>query len=356
MKFFLPFIIGSFFLVSGQAQYDYIFEDLSGDDLFNALRGDYKPGLVLPYDNARDILFGTIDKKNDSLECIYSGYKVYLPPGQDPTTAACEGDGCPGINTEHVYPQSLWNGGNNPRADMHHLFPTKAAVNGARASFPFADINDASTDTWYFEDQETGNIPTSNIDMYSESVNGFFEPRESVKGDIARAMFYFYTMYRNEANGEDPNFFNNQVNTLCEWHNNDPVDYDEAERTWEIAEYQQGKPNPFVLDCTLASRIYCSDIGWYCNYVVGVKDDFLSEIQFKISPNPTREYVQLEWDEQATSTEELEVTFYDMLGNELKKVKSQSGQIWDVSEFPNGMLMVKIQSRRQIATKKFMKM
>ena len=80
-----------------------------------------------------------------------------------------------------------------------------------------------------------------------------FEPREEQKGNTARAMFYFYAMYSNVADDE---FFELQKETLMNWHYYDAADEIETERTWEIAQYQDGLPNPFVLDSTLAGRIW----------------------------------------------------------------------------------------------------
>ena len=40
------------------------------------------------------------------------------------------------------------------------------------------------------------------------------------------------------------------------WHEQDPINEDEITRTWQIAEYQENKPNPFILDATLIYRAY----------------------------------------------------------------------------------------------------
>ena len=61
-------------------------------------------------------------------------------------------------------------------------------------------------------------------------------------------MFYFYTMYEQEANIADPNFFQVQKNTLYEWHLYDPVDVLELDRTALIARYQDGYVNPYILN------------------------------------------------------------------------------------------------------------
>ncbi|HAW05426.1 MAG TPA: endonuclease I, partial [Saprospirales bacterium] len=107
------------------AQYDHIsvFSHLNGDDLYEEIVDTYKPDVVLTYGMARDTMFSKIDGVNDSLECIYTGMKRYLIPGEDPTQAVYL-DGAPnGINTEHSYPQSKGASDGNARSDMHHLYP-----------------------------------------------------------------------------------------------------------------------------------------------------------------------------------------------------------------------------------------
>ena len=66
-------------------------------------------------------------------------------------------------------------------------------------------------------------------------------------------MVYFYTMYSQQA---DENFWQIQKDVLLNWNHIDPPDEEEISRTWEIASYQQNKPNPFVVDPTLFDRVY----------------------------------------------------------------------------------------------------
>lgn len=239
------------------AQHQDVFPSDEGNILLQKLVQHYKPNSVYDYSNARDTLFAKVYAQGTSLKCVYTDYDVYLPPNQDPTTAVYMGGAPNGINTEHTYPQSKGATG-NAKSDMHHLYPTRIDVNGDRGSKPFYEIPDTQTDTWYFEGQQTSGTPSSSvIDQYSELSNNYFEPREAHKGNVARAMMYFYTMYKNQADNADPNFFNIQKSTLCDWHILDPVDDAEWERTHIIASHQDGKANPFVLDCTLAARTYC---------------------------------------------------------------------------------------------------
>jgi len=195
-----------------------------------------------------------IDRKDDgSVYGIYTNYSVFLPEsGVDPSTHLYEN----GINCEHIWPQSLYEGGEPLKSDMHALRPCKDNVNSARGNKAFNDVLDSQTATWYWQDSQTSNIPSSNIDEYSENHGTYFEPREDRKGDIARTMFYFYTMYSEEA---DDDFFEVQKGVLQTWHDQDPADEDELNRTWAIAPYQQNKPNPFILDATLVGRAYFYD-------------------------------------------------------------------------------------------------
>ena len=123
------------------AQHQDVFPDLSGGDLLDAVQVAFTPEDVLTYSTARDTLFKSVYAVDDSLECVYSGWKRYLDPSLDPTQAVFTNNGDDlDINTEHCYPQSKGAEVGNGRADMHHLFPTRATVNSNRANDPFMDI------------------------------------------------------------------------------------------------------------------------------------------------------------------------------------------------------------------------
>ena len=225
--------------------------DLKGKSLLNALAKDYAPKRSLGYGRARDILYTQIDNQNGMLRTLYSGFEAPVDPNAEkPRQAAL----AQGINAEHVWPQSLGATG-AAKSDLHHLFPARAEVNGDRSNFPFAEIPDRQSISWYLDDDELNEIPAPDeIDLYSEGKRGAFEPRESKKGDIARAIFYFKAIYPDQ----DPkNFFKPQQSTLCAWDQNDPVDAQEQERSHAIALTPQGNENPFVLDPSLSTRTFC---------------------------------------------------------------------------------------------------
>ncbi len=138
------------------------------------------------------------------------------------------------------------------KSDMHHLRPCKTNVNSSRGNSPFGEVNTSQVNHWYWLEYDLTSPPSQNIDEYSESASGLFEPREDMKGDIARSIFYFYTMYSDVA---DNNFFNIQKEQLYEWHQIDPITAQEIARTNKISEYQD-YPNPFIIDESLIQRCY----------------------------------------------------------------------------------------------------
>ena len=250
-KWIILFLLGS--LPFGQ---DVIGDGLYEDELIDFLQGNYKTSTTLGYTMARDTMYLRIDRIDGQVKGIYTNYSLPLPDGVDPSTHLYQNGSSNGINCEHVWPQSLYEGGEPIKSDMHALRPCKNNVNSARNNKPFDESTDTQTITWYWQNSQTSNIPSSNIDEYSENHGSYFEPREDRKGDIARTMFYFYTMYSEVA---DDDFFEGQKEVLKTWHEQDPANEDEITRTWGIAGYQQNKPNPFILDATLVERAYFYD-------------------------------------------------------------------------------------------------
>ncbi|MBI1240550.1 endonuclease [Umezakia ovalisporum] len=227
-----------------------IFPGLSGEALKSQLAAEYQVKNSLNYDLARDYMYSQLDNDHGIVRGIYSDYAVQVNPNSSsPRRDAFQG----GINAEHSWPQSKGATG-IAKSDLHSLFPARAKINSLRSSLPLTDIDDRQTNLWIIKDQEFRSIPSVSIDAYSESVASAFEPREEVKGNLARALFYFYTMYESQA---DASFFRQQKQTLCKWNSLDPLDAQEIKRSHAIA-LKQGNENPFVLDSTLVDRTYCN--------------------------------------------------------------------------------------------------
>jgi len=256
-------LIGLFFLTASQpiiAQTDAIGGNLTDSLLINYLQSNYYPTNSKNYDTARDFMYGSIDVQNDSVRCVYTGLLAF----SDGTTRTPTSDGGLSFNTEHSWPQSFYDSNEPMRGDIHHLFPVWSSVNSSRNNNPFAEIPDELTTSWWYWENGTSvsEIPSENKDAYSEYYNNLFEPREDHKGNLARAMFYFWTMYYDNAyvvadDNDNQAFFDGMKSTLYSWHILDPVDANEVSRSL-AAEGVQGNRNPFIHDTTLVRRAYFS--------------------------------------------------------------------------------------------------
>ncbi len=271
-------------LALGQYQQERLFPELSGEILLDEVVDQYKATILFfDYGTTRDTMFREVYAVNDSLECVYSGHTLYMDPNRDPTTTVFMNGADNGINTEHTYPRSKGAAFGNAKSDMHHLYPARAMVNEERSNFPFGDIEDDKATKWFWKDQTLLTKPHENLDEYSEWKWQVFEPRESHKGNVARAVMYFYTMYKAQADAEDPDFFWDMLPDLCNWHFEDPVDSAEYTRTWLIAQWQQ-HPNPFVLDCSLATRTYCTEmISDDCELAVPIVETKTNDVKMTYS-------------------------------------------------------------------------
>lgn len=253
MQAHIPTLLSTLLLSVGLQAQESVLPDLSGEELIEALSEAYYPERLLSLSQVKDTLYSVIDiGSDDSLRCIYSDRAVYVPKGVDPSqTVFMNGDG---INLEHLWPQSKGAGdGTAGQTDMYHLVPSRVDINSMRANNPFSESADDLTDMWYYLNYSEMSIPNEMIEVYSEADELRFEPREDRKGDIARALFYFYSIHNADA---DQSFFDQQLSTLCSWHIADPVDDRELIRAERIKAYQ-GNTNPFLLDCTLPSRAFC---------------------------------------------------------------------------------------------------
>lgn len=144
-------------------------------------------------------------------------------------------------NREHVWAKSHGDFGTSmgPGTDLHHLRPTDVSVNGARGN----------------KDFDNGGSPQGEApDTYTD--NDSWEPRDEVKGDVARMIFYMDVRYEGDSgeldlevndrvsNGSAP--YHGKRSTLIEWHNLDPVDDLERQRNDIIYHDYQHNRNPFI--------------------------------------------------------------------------------------------------------------
>jgi hypothetical protein len=117
-------------------------------------------------------------------------------------------------------------------------------------------------------------------------------------------------MYQTQADNADPEFFGLQKDVLCEWHDLDPVDQLEWERSKMIGKWQDDKANPFVLDCTLAGRMYCPAVSAACQLVDVDVEEIVEE--FRLIQNPFSSAILLEGASAQNKIHDVKI--YSLLG------------------------------------------
>lgn len=139
--------------------------------------------------------------------------------------------------------------------DAHHLVPAERRMNSIKNNRYFDDCHDGIDDT-NVEDRGFGNYTCG---------EWFFEPRDEVKGDVARMLFYMAVRYEGETGDyidleliadlkelvPDQHIQDNRLPyygnlaVLLRWHIEDPVDEWELLRNEAIYQFQ-GNRNPFI--------------------------------------------------------------------------------------------------------------
>jgi len=229
--------------LKGQGEYSIPYynatKNKSEEELKSTLKSIISTGQIsLGYNTARDNMFMTIDNQKtngqgasvNTLECIYTGRKAvgYTSRSDAQTNYT--------FNTEHTWPQSLFNSAEPMVCDLHHLFPTDNAANNSRSNYPFGVAT-----TPYVND--VVNNPSH------LGSNTIYEPRNAQKGRTARAMMYFVLRYQDYSN-----FFLNQETILRKWNNDFPPNAIDKKRNTDILLVQKNR-NPFVDYPQYAERI-----------------------------------------------------------------------------------------------------
>lgn len=247
MRLFLLFVLCSF---TGAAQIPPGYYDpaigLTGEPLKTTLNDIIQDHVEFPYTSSNtdtwDILKETDkDTSNpNNVILLYSGWSV---------DAAQEYNSGNGWNREHVWPQSRgpFNTNIGIGTDVHALRPTDISVNSARNNRWFAECSEEYIDA----DGPTGS--------YLSSTGWLWKPRDEVKGDVARMIFYMVVRYEGE-NGEldlelidylptDNNSnlpLHAKLSDLLLWHEQDPVSDWERNRNDIIYYNYQENRNPFI--------------------------------------------------------------------------------------------------------------
>ena len=153
-------------------------------------------------------------------------------------------------NREHVWAKSHGGFSNNsyPGTDIHHVRAADKTVNSSRGNKDFDNGGES-------HHEATG----------CKTDTDSWEPRDGIKGDIARMMFYMAVRYEKD-DSYDLQLVNNVTDsnskgehgvlgTLLKWHIQDPVDQFEKNRNNKIQDIQ-GNRNPFIDHPEFAQKIW----------------------------------------------------------------------------------------------------
>ncbi|MGW7457258.1 endonuclease I family protein [Streptomyces sp. NPDC054797] len=209
-------------------------EGKTGAELKTALHNIIKTQSKVSYDGVWNALKVTDqDPANpNNVILVYSGRsQSKASNGGDPND----------WNREHVWAKSHGEFGTStgPGTDLHHLRPEDVTVNSTRGN----------------KDFDLGGSPVSEAPGSLTDADSF-EPRDAVKGDVARMLLYMAVRYEGDDgfadlemndrvnNGSAPLF--GRISLLKQWNQMDPPDAFEQRRNQVIFDTYQHNRNPFI--------------------------------------------------------------------------------------------------------------
>ncbi|EKA62776.1 endonuclease I [Janibacter hoylei PVAS-1] len=206
---------------------------LTGSALKSRLHDIISTHTVLSYDQVWDGI-KDVDEDPQDTSSVVLLYKGTSSPKSN------NGGGVDNWNREHVWAKSHGDFGtsNGPGTDLHHLRPTDVTVNSDRGNLDFDNGGSENGEA-------AGN--------YSDSDS--WEPRDEVKGDVARMIFYMAVRYEsgdridlevNDQVNNGSNPYMGRLSVLKQWSQEDPPDAFEQRRNERIFDNWQGNRNPFI--------------------------------------------------------------------------------------------------------------
>ena len=269
------------FWIQGQIPAGY-YDDadgLSGNALKTALHGIIDNHTELSYAAVVDALKVTDEDPDNAnnVICFYTGWSY---------AKSNFGGGASQWNREHTWSKSHGDFGESPPegTDLHHMKPTDVTVNSKKGNKDFDDGGTLYVDG----DGSTGCYYTT----YT------WEPRDEVKGDVARMIFYMETRYEGDAGELDlemVDYVNSAPNdeplygkksTLLLWHQNDPVDDFERNRNDVIYNDYQGNRNPFIDHPEYVARIWGGAKAEPSNHVADFENKGAIELNWTDATGP----------------------------------------------------------------------
>lgn len=304
-------------------------EGLTGDQLKAALHNIIDGHTEYSYNDLRDFILMATDEDPDNPNNIIL---LYTGRSQNKNTF---GGNANDWNREHVWAKSHGNFGETPPCgtDAHHIRPTDASVNSSRGN----------------KDFDMGGVE------HTEALGNYYttytwEPRDAVKGDVARMIFYMAVRYEGD-NGEpdlevvdwvntSPNPVFGKYSTLIQWHQQDPPDAFEINRNEVIYSYQHNR-NPFIDHPEYLLQIY--------DPTNGVNESKIN--QLSIYPNPAKDFISIQVENSDLNNSEISIS--NIFGNTVYKNTFHENEKIELMDFPSGLYIINVVLDRQIYSQKF---
>lgn len=293
-------------------------EGLSGDQLKQALHQIIDDHDEYSYDDLRDFILKNTDEDPNNPNNVIL---LYTGRSQPKSTF---GGGADDWNREHVWARSHGDFGNSAPCgtDAHHIRPTDASVNSSRGSLDFDAGGQQHPEATgcYFDDDS-------------------WEPRDEVKGDVARMIFYMAVRYEGGSGEPDlevvdavntsPQPEHGKLSTLLAWNFQDSPDSFELNRQEVIFDYQ-GNRNPFT------------DHPEYADYIWGSPAAAPNEKKqgFIIYPLPPGEHLHIKKHGNALQ-QDISLQILNSAGQTVENniLQGNSIQTIHVGDFPKGIYM-----------------
>ncbi len=291
---------------------------LYGSALKTALHGIIDDHDAPSYNDLRDFILPATDEdpqNPDNVILLYTGRS------QAKSTFGSAPDEW---NREHVWAKSHGDFGNLPPCgtDAHMVRPTDVSVNADRGNKDF--------------DEGGQQHPEATSCYFTEYT---WEPRDEVKGDVARMILYMDVRYEGD-NGEPdltavdavntaPSPEHGRLSTLLEWHEQDPPDAFEINRNNVVYSYQ-GNRNPFIDHPEFVANIWDPS--------AGLDEELLLEGGFY--PNPVADVLHISI---ASTTAPVNIIIYNSAGVKVYAgmAKATDNRI-DCSGLPAGLYLLRL--------------
>jgi len=229
-------------------------------------------------------------------------------------------------NREHVWAKSHGDFGNDPPCgtDAHMVRPTDVSVNGDRGNKDF---------------DEGGQQHPEATGCYFTAYT--WEPRDAVKGDVARMILYMDVRYEGD-NGEldltavdavntAPAPEHGRLSTLLAWHAQDPPDAFEINRNNVVYSYQ-GNRNPFIDHPEFVANIWDPSAGISGEPLV---------LDAGFYPNPVRQFLHVSLNSEAR---QVRLVVINAIGEQviLRRLSGSGSTDVDCSDLPGGYYILRL--------------